>query len=142
MRRHTYLVPRTDVRQHRNSIQSLVFLLFHIFFQKSECANTSDLRVLKLQFCTKPKRGNSVQLQAGFARCGVCQRLCLWNPRAFFKKLDQKLLFCSIETFSQTTRLCTVGEQRAGSACRVLRAEIKASSKFKRETVSSFKLAP
>ena len=65
MRRHTYRVPRTDVRQHRNSTQPLLFLLFHMFFQKSECANTSDLRVLKLQFCTKPKRGNSVQLQAG-----------------------------------------------------------------------------
>ncbi len=137
--RHTYRVPRTDVRQHRNSIQPLLFLLFHMlfhmFFQKSECANTSDLRVLKLQFCTKPKRGNSVQLQAGFARCGVCQRLCLWNLRAFCKKLDQKLLFCSnahvpraeTKSFQQAKarnsvqlQAGAVGEKRAGSACQAL----------------------
>ena len=50
--------------------------------------------------------------------------------------------FAPSKLFSQTTRLCAVGEKRAGSACRVPRAEIKSFIKFKRETVSSFKLAP
>ena len=33
------------------------------------------------------------------------QRRCLWTPRAFCKKLDQKLLY-----ICHTTRLCAVGE--------------------------------
>ncbi len=93
--RHTYRVPRTDVRQHRNSIQPLAFLLFHMFFQKSECANTSDLRVLKLQFCTKPKRGNSVQLQAGAVgekRAGSACQAILSLTDLLFSLIENKVV--------------------------------------------------
>jgi len=73
----------------------------------------------------------------------ACAKGSAFGIREFFVKSSTKnFCFAPSKLFSQTTRLCAVGEQRAGSACRVLRAEIKASSKFKRETVSSFKLAP
>ena len=101
--RHTYRVPRTDVRQHRNSIQPLAFYIF--------CCYVGAPR---------PKPSQTF----------------------VYKSLTKNFCFAPSKLFSQTTRLCAVGAQRAGSACRVLRAEIKASSKFKRETVSSFKLAP
>ncbi len=81
MRRHTYRVPRTDVRQHRNSIQPLAFYIF--------CCYVGAPR---------PKPSQTF----------------------VYKSLTKNFCFAPSKLFSQTTRLCAVGEQRAGSACQAL----------------------
>ena len=81
MRRHTYRVPRTDVRQHRNSIQPLTFYIF--------CCYVGAPR---------PKPSQTF----------------------VYKSLTKNFCFAPSKLFSQTTRLCAVGEQRAGSACQAL----------------------
>ena len=81
MRRHTYRVPRTDVRQHRNSIQPLAFYIF--------CCYVGAPR---------PKPSQTF----------------------VYKSLTKNFCFAPSKLFSQTTRLCAVGEKRAGSACQAL----------------------
>ena len=90
--RHTYRVPRTDVRQHRNSIQPLAFYIF--------CCYVGAPR---------PKPSQTF----------------------VYKSLTKNFCFAPSKLFSQTTRLCAVGEKRAGSACRVPRAETKAFQQAK-----------
>ena len=79
--RHTYRVPRTDVRQHRNSIQTLAFYIF--------CCYVGAPR---------PKPSQTF----------------------VYKSLTKNFCFAPSKLFSQTTRLCAVGEKRAGSACQAL----------------------
>ena len=84
----------------------------NFFTLSSECDNASDRRVLKLPLCTKPKREAALVLSQKVQRASV---------------LTRTIAVCWNYYFVQNQS----AKQRAGSACRVPRAETKAFQQAK-----------